>query len=117
LALRARIVLGCAAGLNNKAVAARERVTAQTVGKWRRRFVERGLDALLADKQIKRGVHRSVDQFKADIALPSFKLTMTASHSSGPRQPMPSSRQSRNIALRPWPYMPRVLKRISDSEH
>jgi hypothetical protein len=38
LALRARIVLGCAAGLSNKAVAARERVTAQTVGKWRRRF-------------------------------------------------------------------------------
>jgi hypothetical protein len=38
LALRARIVLGCAAGLSNKAVAARERVTVQTVGKWRRRF-------------------------------------------------------------------------------
>src|SRR5206468_11701213 len=33
----ARIVLGCASGLSNKAVAARERVTAQTVGKWRRR--------------------------------------------------------------------------------
>ena len=43
LALRARIVLGCASGLSNKAVAARERVTVQTVGKWRRRFVERGL--------------------------------------------------------------------------
>src|SRR5215471_12406866 len=47
LALRARIVLGCAAGLSNKAVAAHERVTPQTVGKWRRRFVERGLDGLL----------------------------------------------------------------------
>jgi len=33
LALRARIVLACASGLSNKAVAARERVTAQTVGK------------------------------------------------------------------------------------
>jgi hypothetical protein len=43
LALRARIVLDCAAGLSNKAVAARERVTPQTVGKWRRRFAERGL--------------------------------------------------------------------------
>ena len=47
LALRARIVLGCASGLSNKAVAARERVTAQTVGKWRRRFLERGVDGLL----------------------------------------------------------------------
>jgi hypothetical protein len=40
-------VSGCAAGLSNKAVAAGERVTAQPVGKWRRRFVERGLDGLL----------------------------------------------------------------------
>jgi alkylhydroperoxidase family enzyme len=47
LALRARIVLGCAAGLSNKTVAARERVTAQTASKWRRRFVERGVDGLL----------------------------------------------------------------------
>jgi transposase len=43
----ARIVLGCASGLSNKAVAARERVTVQTVGKWRRRFVERGVYRLL----------------------------------------------------------------------
>jgi len=40
VALRARIVLGCASGLSNKSVAARERVTVQTVGKWRWRFVE-----------------------------------------------------------------------------
>jgi hypothetical protein len=32
LALRARIVLACASGLSNKAVAASERVTVQTVG-------------------------------------------------------------------------------------
>jgi hypothetical protein len=35
LALRARIVLGCASALSNKAVAGRARVTAQAVGKWR----------------------------------------------------------------------------------
>ena len=40
LALRSRIVLGCAEGLSNKEVAARERVTQPTVGKWRGRFVE-----------------------------------------------------------------------------
>jgi len=52
------------------------------------------------------------------ISLPSFKPTMTTpSHSSGPGQPMPSSRQSRDIALRHWPYMPRFPKRISDSGH
>ena len=35
LALRSRIVLGCAEGLANKEVAAREGVSQPTVGKWR----------------------------------------------------------------------------------
>ena len=38
-ALRASIVLDCAAGLSNTQVAAKRRVTAATVGKWRTRFV------------------------------------------------------------------------------
>ena len=62
LALRARIVLGCASGLSNKAVAARERVTAQTVGKWRRRFLERGVDGLLDEPRP--GVPRKIDDAK-----------------------------------------------------
>ena len=47
LSLRARIVLGCAAGASNTAVANHLRVTVQTVGKWRRRFLEKRLDGLL----------------------------------------------------------------------
>ena len=39
LALRARIVLACATGAANQAVAAKLRTTGTTVGKWRRRFV------------------------------------------------------------------------------
>lgn len=46
LAVRARIVLGCADGMDNKAVAAREGVSPQVVGKWRARFVEFRLDGL-----------------------------------------------------------------------
>ena len=46
LALRSRIVLAAAAGENNRTVAERLRVTEQTVGKWRRRFLERRLDGL-----------------------------------------------------------------------
>ena len=49
LALRSRIVLGCAEGLSNRAVADRERVNQATVGKWRRRFVEARLDGLVDD--------------------------------------------------------------------
>jgi len=46
-ALRARLVLGCAAGKTNTAVAQELRVTKQTVGKWRSRFVAKRLDGLL----------------------------------------------------------------------
>jgi transposase len=45
-ALRARIVLACAQGLSNQAVAAKLQVTAQTVGTWRERFRTGGLNAL-----------------------------------------------------------------------
>lgn len=45
-ALRARIVLACAEGLSNQAVAAKLQVTGQTVGTWRERFRTGGLNAL-----------------------------------------------------------------------
>ena len=67
LASRARIVLGCAAGLSNKSVAARERVTVQTVGKWRRRFVERGLDGLLDEPRP--GAPRTIDDAKVEHVI------------------------------------------------
>ena len=67
LALRARIVLGCASGLSNKAVAARERVTVQTIGKWRRRFVERGVDGLLDEPRP--GVPRKIDDAKVESVI------------------------------------------------
>jgi transposase len=62
LALRSRIVLGCAEGLTNKEVAARERVTQQTVGKWRQRFVELRLDGLSDDPRPGRPASITADQ-------------------------------------------------------
>lgn len=47
LALRARIVLECAEGRLNMEVADRLGVARMTVGKWRRRFLERRCDGLL----------------------------------------------------------------------
>ena len=46
LALRARIVLACAEGRQNKQVARDLGVDPATVGKWRRRFIEKGSDGL-----------------------------------------------------------------------
>jgi transposase len=58
LALRSRIVLRCADGLDNDEVAAELGVNEKTVSKWRRRFVERRLGGL-AD-QPRPGVPRTV---------------------------------------------------------
>lgn len=47
LALRARIVMACQHDVPNREVAQRLRVTVQTVGKWRKRFLAKRLDGLL----------------------------------------------------------------------
>lgn len=59
LSQRARIVLACAAGTTNKAVAHRFEVTAATVGKWRRRFLKNRLRGLY--DEIRPGRPRSID--------------------------------------------------------
>ena len=47
LALRARVILACAAGKTNTPVSAEMRLSKPAVGKWRSRFVARRLDGLL----------------------------------------------------------------------
>lgn len=72
MAQRARIVLQCAEGLSNTAVAKAERVTVQTVGKWRARFLQDRLAGLednarsgaprtLTDAQVERVVRDTLE--------------------------------------------------------
>src|SRR6476469_3665412 len=61
-ALGSRIVLGCAEGLPNKEVAAREGVAQQTVGKWRARFLDLRLDGLGDDPRPGRVPSVTADQ-------------------------------------------------------
>lgn len=56
---RARIVLACAAGEPNSAVAQRFRTTEATVGKWRRRFVKHRLQGLY--DELRPGPPRTID--------------------------------------------------------
>ena len=58
LAQRARIVLACADGGGNVAVAARLRIDRRTVARWRGRFLELRLDGLTDDPRP--GVPRSI---------------------------------------------------------
>src|SRR5882757_4979760 len=77
LAQRSRIVLECASGHANTAVADKLGVTYQTVGKWRQRFLERRLAGLLdeprpgaprqvGDAQIERVVRMTLERAPAD---------------------------------------------------
>jgi transposase len=52
IAFRAKLVLACADGDTNSAVARAHRTTNQTVGKWRRRFVDHGLDGLYDEPRV-----------------------------------------------------------------
>ena len=66
-ALRARIVLACAGGVDNKIVASRQHVTPQTVSKWRARFVEHRLDGLLDAPRP--GAPRTIDDTRVDAVI------------------------------------------------
>jgi len=74
LALRSRIVLACADGLDNKQVAARERVREQTVSKWRRRFVEFRLDGLSDDPRPGRPASITAEQVE-DVVVATLEST------------------------------------------
>lgn len=63
-ARRARIVLACAEGLDNKTVARKLRVSPATVGKWRARFVRDRLDGL--HDEPRPGAPRTVSDAKVE---------------------------------------------------
>jgi len=74
LALRSRIVLTCAEGADNKAVAARLGCSTATVGKWRGRFVEQRLDGLGDEPRPGRPPAISVDQVE-DVVVATLEST------------------------------------------
>jgi transposase len=80
LASRSRIVLGCAEGLSNKQVAAREGVSQQMVCKWRARFVADRL-AGLADEP-RPGAPRTIgdEQIEAVVVATLERQPKDATH-------------------------------------
>jgi len=77
MAMRARIVLACATGSTNRAVAAKLGVSEAMVGKWRRRFVADRLDGLfdeprpgaprtISDDDVERVLVKTLEEKPAD---------------------------------------------------
>ena len=62
LVMRARMILACAERLGNAAVVAKVGASPQAVGKWRRRFLERGVESL--HDELRPGRPRTYDDEK-----------------------------------------------------
>ena len=67
LALRSRIVLRCSEGATNREVARQLRVTPQTVGKWRARYIAGGVQGLLDEPRP--GAPRTVTDEKIEAVV------------------------------------------------
>ena len=67
LALRARIVLRCATGRQNKQVAVDLQIDQTTVGKWRRRFIAHRMDGLRDEPRS--GTPRTIDDARIEAVI------------------------------------------------
>jgi hypothetical protein len=80
LALRSRIVLACADGVNNKAVAARLGCSAVTVGKWHARFLESRLDGLVDEPRLGRPATITAEWVEAVVVATLEATPKNATH-------------------------------------
>lgn len=121
LAMRARIILECSAGLANKVVAAKHHVAQQTVGKWRARYIEHRLDGLLDAPRT--GAPRTIkdSQVQAVIAKTRESLLQGAPHQTS-RTLAQELGVSQATVLRIWrnsglqPHRREITQRYSDPE-
>ena len=95
LARRARIVLAAAEGLENKEIAVRVEASADTVGKWRRRYAAEGLDSLYDEPRP--GAPRQIGD---DAIAEAVRLTLEETPPDATHWPSSMAR-----ATRPRPFI------------
>ena len=101
LSVRARIILCCAQGWENRRVAKRLRTSVATVGKWRRRFSEDRLDGLLDEPRP--GAPRKISDEKVEaIVVATLESTPKAATHWSTRQMGKKVGLSRTSISRIW---------------
>jgi transposase len=76
MAMRARIVLSCGQGMSNFEVARKLHITGATVGKWRERFRQLGLDGLLDEPRV--GAPRKINDRQIEAVVTKTLESMPA---------------------------------------
>ena len=101
IAVRVRIVLLADEGLNNKQIASQLGLSQGTVGKWRRRFLERGLEGL--HDQLRPGRPRSVsDEKVAELLQKTIQTTPSGKTHWSCRDLAAESAISKSTVQRVW---------------
>jgi transposase len=101
VAQRARLILGCAAGKTNTVVAHELRLTKQTVGKWRTRFLARRLDGLLDEPRP--GAPRTITDAQVErVLMQTLESTPVDATHWSTRSMAKASGLSRSAVHRIW---------------
>ncbi len=81
VAMRAKIVLAAAQGLENREIAEKLAVTRETVGRWRSRFAEKSVEGILKD--LPRGGRKPTNRSKVEgriLQMTTQEQPMNATH-------------------------------------
>src|SRR5580693_2572879 len=101
MAMRARMVLSCGQGMNNAEVARKLHITGATVGKWRERFREFGLDGLLDEPRV--GAPRKItDRQVEDVVTKTLESMPANSTHWSTRLMAEETGLSQNAIVRIW---------------
>ena len=101
MAIRARIVLSCGQGMSNSEVARKLHITGATVGKWRERFREFGLDGLLDEPRV--GAPRKItDRQIEDVVTKTLESMPAHSTHWSTRLMAEETGLSQNAIVRIW---------------